>query len=237
MPKSFKHSGDMGDIIFSLPAIRALGGGVLYLDPKGGDGNPLMKWADKTRTRLTAASIDSLKPLLLLQPYITDVQYWEGQPIDFDLDLFRCHVRKHNNLSDCHLAVFGLPNSERDTAWLTVPEPIRVEGKTICISRTVRCHGNHGFWELSMPLLKPISIFLGLPKEHEIFVYTFGHDLPYHPTKDVLELARVIAGMEQFVGNQCLQHALAEGMKKNLINEVYPLHPAAVFTRDGAKYV
>ena len=34
--KTFKHSGDMGDIVFSIPTVRALGGGVLYLDPDGG---------------------------------------------------------------------------------------------------------------------------------------------------------------------------------------------------------
>lgn len=39
MAKTFKHSGDLGDIIFALPAVRALGGGILYLDPDGGFSN------------------------------------------------------------------------------------------------------------------------------------------------------------------------------------------------------
>ena len=29
---SFRHSGKLGDIIYSLPAVRALGGGIFYVD-------------------------------------------------------------------------------------------------------------------------------------------------------------------------------------------------------------
>jgi hypothetical protein len=236
MPKTFKHSGDMGDIIFSLPTIRALGGGILCLDPNGGHGDPMFIWADKTRTRLTAKSIEAMAPLLLRQPYIKEVRFWKGEPVDYDLDQFRRHVQL-NNLSDSHLAAFGLPTTERNAPWLAVDDPITIEGKTIVISRTVRCHGNHAFWELALTQIKDVCVFVGYPKEHEIFVYTFGHDVPYFPTPDVMTLARVIAGAQQFIGNQSLSHALAEAMKKSLINEVYPLHPAAVFERDGAKYV
>ncbi|CAN5598580.1 hypothetical protein BH10PLA1_BH10PLA1_05760 [soil metagenome] len=42
MAKTFKHSGDMGDVILSLPAVRALGGGVIYLDPSGGEREPIL---------------------------------------------------------------------------------------------------------------------------------------------------------------------------------------------------
>ena len=35
---TYKHSGDMGDIIFSLPVIKHFGTGILYLDPNGGEG-------------------------------------------------------------------------------------------------------------------------------------------------------------------------------------------------------
>ena len=29
---TFRHSGKLGDIVYSLPAVRALGGGLMYLD-------------------------------------------------------------------------------------------------------------------------------------------------------------------------------------------------------------
>jgi hypothetical protein len=50
--KRFKHSGDLGDIIFSLPTIRALGGGTLYLDPAGGQNSPLVNWVGRTSSKL-----------------------------------------------------------------------------------------------------------------------------------------------------------------------------------------
>ena len=76
--KTFKHSGDLGDIIYSLPTIRALGGGILYLDPEGGANDKYVR--DQSvdgRTRLNKLTIDSLTPLLEAQPYIEKVKYLE----------------------------------------------------------------------------------------------------------------------------------------------------------------
>ena len=39
MSKTFLHSGSAGDIVMSLPTIKAMGGGVLLLDIAGGSGN------------------------------------------------------------------------------------------------------------------------------------------------------------------------------------------------------
>ena len=51
--KTFLHGGDFGDLIYALPAIRALGGGALYLSE-----------AHPGREPLTAARRDVLLPLL-----------------------------------------------------------------------------------------------------------------------------------------------------------------------------
>jgi|SRR5271170_1878537 len=236
MPKTFKHSGDLGDIIFSLPAIRALGGGILYLDPEGGLSNPLVTSYGKNHTKINDAIIDSFKPILIRQPYIVDVLPWHGEQIDHDLDEFRRHIR-FNNLSDSHLAIFGLSFEERDRAWLTIDDPITIPDRPIVISRTPRYHGNDGFWVTALPRIKDRCVFLGFPKEHEMFVYTFDEEVTYYPTADILTLARVIAGAEQFIGNQGFIHSLAEAMKKDLINETDRCYPAAMFQRKGAQYV
>ena len=109
MARTFKHSGDLGDIVFSLPTIRMLGGGILFLDPEGGLSDPHVKWADKTHTRLCRATIESLAPLLRVQPYITDVRLWAGEAVDCNLDIWRAH-NHHKNISDSHLAAFSLPS-------------------------------------------------------------------------------------------------------------------------------
>ena len=236
MPKTFKHSGDLGDVIFSLPTIRALGGGILVLDPEGGLSNPMIKWKGRVATKMNAVAVDFISPLLALQPYITEVRHWKGEAVDYDLDQFRNHVR-FNNLADSHLAAFGLPSSERDTAWLQVSDPITIPDRPIVISRSPRYQGSHFFWECIFFDFKDKAIFVGLPKEHEYFMYATGHQVPYYPTPDVVTLARVIAGAEEFMSNQGLPHAIAEGMKKKLINEYDRVYPAAVFKRPGARYV
>jgi len=237
MPSTFKHSGDLGDIIYSLPAVRALGGGILYLDPDGGKSSPaVIETTYEKRTSLTAEAIQEFTPLLQMQPFIQEVQPWRGQTVEYDLDQFRRHI-KFNNLSDSHLTAFGLPLAERDTAWLKVDNPIFVKGRPVVINRTARYHANYLFWVYTLDKLLPHCIFVGYPKEHEIFEYTFKRQVQYFPTPDILTLARVIAGAEYFVGNQSFVHALAEGMKKPLTNEVYRPYPAAVFKREGATYL
>lgn len=234
---TFKHSGDLGDIIWSLPTILALGGGTLLLDPNGGASEPAVteNAHPRKRTRLDADRIEAIKPLLLLQDYITDVRPWSGDAVEYNLDLFRRHV-KAGNLADAHLAAFDLPTSHRDRAWLTVPDPIEIPGKIIVISRSVRAMGNHGFWESALELIKDRCVFVGLPKEHEIFEYCFEMKVPYHPTPTIVELARVIAGCRQFIGNSSFPHALAEAMKKPLVLEMARVCNVRII-REGAEYV
>jgi|SRR6056300_411272 hypothetical protein len=233
--KTFKHSGDIGDIIFSLPTIRALGGGKLYLDPEGGESSPYVRWMHKTRTKLNIKTIESLKPLLELQPYISSVEPLSGQKVDYDLDQFRHHI-KFNNLSDSHLDCFNLSKTHRNEPWITGVEPIILD-KKIVISRSPRVHGNHEFWELTLPQIKDRCVFVGFEKEHEIVEYTFDVKIEHYKTETILELARVIAGCDEFYGNQSFAHSLAEGMKKNIIHEYYRVYPAAIFERPGARYV
>jgi hypothetical protein len=236
MPRTFKHSGDMGDIIYALPVIRAMGGGVLYMDPEGGLKSPLVKWVGRDRTKLSAATIESAMPLLRLQPYLEDVRMWEGQSVEFDLDLFRQNIR-FNNLSDSHLAAFNLPLTERDMAWLIVDTPTPVPDRPLVLARNLRYHGNDAFWEAFLPQIKNRAIFVGSPLEHQSLVAAFGHEIEYHPTATILDLARVLAGCQQFIGNEGLPRAIAEGLKLNVINEYGRLYPNTIFRRPGAQYV
>ena len=241
MPTTFKHSGDMGDIVFSLPAVRALvgigGGAVLYLDPEGGASEPLVQATTLAkRTRLNEASIAVLAPLLRAQPYIQDVRPWRGEAVDCNLDAFRRFIQL-NNVADMHLAAFQVPQSCRDAVWLFNIDPIEDTSHYFVISRSVRQHGNHYFWEKFIHENRTRCVFVGLPKEHEIFEYTFGKKIDYRSTETILDLARVIAGVPHFVGNSSLPHAVAEGMKRPLTAELCRVIPRIVFNRPSAKYV
>jgi hypothetical protein len=235
--KTFKHSGDMGDIIFSLPTVKALGGGDIYLDPEGGEKEPLVAWTRHTHTKLSAKGIADLVPILEAQPYINEVKLWKGEAVDYNLDKFRQHIR-FNNLSDSHLAAFSLELTEKDEKWLDIPEK-KIEGKKVIVSRSPRYHSNYVFWEQTVgPELCEQAIFVGYKKEYEYFCYTFPHhDIEFYEAENGYEVAQLISGCEMFIGNQGFPHALAEAMKKPLINEVWSRYPAAMFKREGAQYV
>ena len=235
--KTYRHSGDLGDIIFSLPVIKALGPGILYLDPRGGEGTLIGAKPARGKTKLNSKSIESVKSLLEFQYYVTEVREWNGESIDYNLDEFRFHV-KYNNLVHSNLAAFELPTKVADIPWLQPTSKIEMpEGKTIVVSRSNRYQGNHSYWEANAPQMAYKAIFLGSEFEHNLWETTFETSIDYVSTPTVAELANYIAACDLFVGNQGLPHAIAEAMKKNLINEVDKTYPAVVFKRNGVQYV
>ena len=80
----FTHSGATGDIVFSLPTIKAMGGGTLYITN-----------FDKQRS-------ESIKKLIAVQPYITNVVVKDGENIGYNLNRFRDYAGHFNNLVESH---------------------------------------------------------------------------------------------------------------------------------------
>jgi len=105
MSSTFRHSGDLGDIIYSLPLIRSLGGGILYLNP----GKPLPVPIDGIPTRkfTSRKTLGMIRPLLKAQPYLVDVREWNGEEVDYELDRFRNHGLDlmHTNLAEAYCLV------------------------------------------------------------------------------------------------------------------------------------
>lgn len=215
----FGHSGDLGDIIYSLPTIRALGGGVLYLFHKPGSGLHGMN----------AAKAESLRSLLIQQPYIHDVFFTEDQR-ETDLNNFRAHAAAERNLADMHLAAHGLGREHRDVKWLRVDCPNRMA--PVVFARSMRLRNLNFAWKQVHQKYAHAATFVGTAKEHEMFCHEVG-PVPHAPTANVLELARVIAGADLFVGNQSLPAAIAEGLKSTMILEVSRDVPDCLFERMG----
>jgi len=241
--KTFKHSGDLGDIILSLPAVSSLGGGILYLDPEGGEDEELVSWATYTRTKLNKESILALKPLLEKQDYIEEVRLWNPSiKVDYNLDEFRKHV-KFNNLTTSHLAAFDLfhkVDEWQTTKWLDVEPKELPNNKKIILSRSCRYHSNYSFWEsLGEGYIKD-SVFVSHPKEFEYFLYTFPRykgKIEFLNTENIEDLAGYIKFCDLFIGNQSFTYCLAEAMKKKLVLEVYKTYPSSLFKREDVNYV
>lgn len=213
----FKHSGKMGDIIYSLPVIRRLGGGHMRINVNGGE-----------FATIDVAAYKSLKPLLEAQSYIKSVEIYSGEPIDHDLDGFRRFIPwKGCNLVDCYYHAVGLEPDVRNhtSPWLEVPAMEPAVTASVVVSRTNRYLGDRAeitpiYQQLFLQGLGEHGVFIGFAEEHERFQTLCSQELPLYTPVDSLELAATVSRARLWVGNENFVGAVAEGLKVTCIREI-----------------
>lgn len=225
--KRFKHSGTLGDIVYALPVMRYLGGGEFYLHLNQIDwiGRHYYGAAPSPfhQGRMTEQDLEFMRSFFEAQSYITKFAAMEpSTEITHNLDRFRPLFVKHpGNYVDVYSTVFNITDFVqrtviRSTPWLTVPKKTQLAGKTHVINRTSRwlppeLSPNWAAWQKLG--IDSQSVFVGLPQEYDAFVKATGWTkTDYYPTRNMLELAEVIAGAEQFIGNQSVALSLAIGL-------------------------
>lgn len=234
---TFRHAGDIGDVIYSMPVVRAFGGGVLLLEA-----------ASYTRRPLIPENWCGIDLLLKQQPYISDVQQWPtGQPVTVNLNDFRANLfrsMKVNIHKDKHLMhwmcdAHGVPYKACDEPWISVAPK---KAARVVFSRSgpgrERHHVYHNPlfpWHKVWSKYGSQAVFIGTESEHEAFCGTCG-EVPHVKTANLLEAAEVISGCDLFVGNQSAPHAIAEAMKKRIVLEVWPDGPNCLVFRDGVTH-
>jgi hypothetical protein len=226
MIKRFKHSGTLGDLIYSMAIVKHFGGGEFYLHLNqidwigqhyyGSPPNPFHQG------RMTPKDYQFMESFMLAQPNITAFKTLDPKTteITHNLDLFRpLFVGHPGNYVDCYCEAFairdqGMRDMIRTTPWLKVPEPKTIEGKSYVINRTARWSSPDSLpaWLAIRDQAGDAAIFVGLPEEYAAFKQFTDWDIAYHPTETLLDLAAVIAGAEQFVGNQSAALSLAIGL-------------------------
>jgi hypothetical protein len=223
--KQFKHSGALGDLIYSLPIVKHFGPGEFYLHLNQ------MDWIGQHyygalptpfhQGRMTQGDFEYMKTFMEAQEYITkfDVLDPKVAEITHNLDRFRPPFVQHpTNYLMLYSEVFGLTLDEAKAVssqpWLTVPKPKRIEGKTTVINRTRRWipPTPSGAWDELKSQVEDSALFVGLPDEYQAFRKETGWDIAHYATDNMLDLASVIAGAEIFVGNQSQAYALAVGL-------------------------
>jgi len=226
----FKHSGCMGDTIYSLPVIKYLTKNhpaTLFLSTQR-----LTKKDDGSPGGYNDDRINVIKPLLESQKFIKEVRKWHNEYIDYDLDQFRDLFDTPSNICCWHAQVFNIPTSVCDEKWLEVdPVPI----SDIVIAKTARYKNAEFPWRDIVKCYKDLISFVGFPHEHARFCKDFG-EVNFIPTDNLLSLAQIIAGCKLFIGNQSCPYAIAEGLKVNTILEIYNPLPDCVFNRTNATY-
>lgn len=197
---SFQHAGDAGDIIYSLPVVRFMGGGDFYLQA-----------ADFTRVKMTPERVGMFKRLLEAQYYIREVKFHYGRATSVDLNFFRTRMTEHlwdETLVEMHCRAFGVPETELDKPWIYA-EPRREAD--VIINLTPRYRNREFPWKEVYLKYGSRAAFVGSKDEHAQFVAHYG-PIPHCDTKDLMDVAMVIKGSKLFIGNQSCPLAIAHAM-------------------------
>lgn len=243
---TFRHSGKLGDIIYSLPSVRALGGGTFYVDP-------VTQYFGKPPLGMQSAEM--MAELLKTQDYIRHASLFHGEPIRYDLDRFReraipIHIfngvqattdkiagllfselipklkqqvipKLEVNLPQFHWECVGLPGQANlDVAWLKgIPRK--------SIADIVICKTAHQSRTIDWMLLKKHEkrmVFVGLEKEWQAFRHLY-FNVEFYKASSLLDLAQVIAGTKLYVGSQSFGLALADSMLIPRVAELSEQNP------------
>jgi len=261
MTTTYKHSGTLGDLIYSLSVVKkmAVDNNAVFLVALNNleltiarySRNPYVpETVDPAHAgRFTYQDYEWLKPLLNRQPYIHYSGTWaQGTPEpDVDLDHFRTVLFRtlEGNYVQAYHQAFNLPftMSDYDTPWL---EADAIKTRPIVVSRTARYRSTEpaateSHQQMAQDAdLANNGIFVGTRVEHEDYVTSIGVDIPYRPVRDFLELAGIVAGADLVVANQNFVYSLAMGLGKPSILETIKIKPLqqneCFFPRTNCQY-
>lgn len=166
--------------------------------------------------------LNAVRPLLLSQSYIEDFKDWESEQYDYNLDALREQpvTTPYGAINRWMFYVWPETATDLSKEWLTIPYKIdqRVIGK-ILINRTERYNNSL----ISYNFLKQYEdkiLFVGLPKEHEIFCKQNKLDVPRLEAVDYLEIAIALYNCKFYIGGQSSVWQVAEGLKIPRVLEV-----------------
>lgn len=218
---SFKHSGNAGDIIYSLPTVYALSEGApasLFLHLDQPSKYEMIRGSHPLKNvMLNQKMFSMLHPLLVSQPEIKQCTVYNGEKIDYDLDVFRDSsiMLDRGNIARWYFLYFAV-SADLSKPWLQV-QPDNSFSDHIVIARSSGYHSpgiNYSFLQKYKKLA-----FVGIKEEFEDMRKMIP-SLEYHQVSDFLELAKAIAGCKFFIGNQSFPFSIAEALKVKRILEV-----------------
>jgi len=251
---TYAHSGSLGDLIYSLVIPKHFGPGDFYVKLRSIDhttqkyGYAPQHVSEFHLRRMTNEDFDMLKPLLAVQPYVSQVIATDNPEfvVDYDLDKFRGVMWRSfvGNYLEGYYKTFNVPYTPQDitSPWLTVARPKQVA--SVVITRTFRYRNpvSVATWRryTEIPGFSEAAVFVGLPEEHADFEETFKLKVPHFKCRDFLQMAQVIAGCDLFIGNQTFAYSLAQGLGKATAMECIPdrtlLQNECFFNRSNCSY-
>ncbi|TDO25872.1 hypothetical protein [Sediminibacterium goheungense] len=231
----FKHTGHAGDVIYSIPAMKALAKGRkinLYfeLHQPNRDFTKQMKHPNGN-VMLNEKSVSMFAPLIAQQPDFHFFGAWNGEAIHYDLTAFRAFPFDYRmySIARWYFLTFAV-TADLGAPWLQIQPDLRFSDK-IVLARSSRYHTPG----ISYSFLSKYAnlVFVGVPDEYEAMKKELPH-LVYQPVSNFAELAAIIAGSKFFIGNQSFPFSLAEALKVPRILEVYYQCPNVIPEGPGA---
>ena len=231
----FKHTGHAGDVIYAIPAMKALANGKkihLYfeLHQPNRDFTKQMKHPNGN-VMLNEKSVAMFAPLMEQQKDIHFFRAWNNEPIHYDLTAFRSFPFDYRmySITRWYFLTFAV-SADLGKPWLEITPDKKFSDK-IVLARSSRYHTPG----ISYSFLSSYSnlIFVGVEDEYEAMKLQIPA-LRYQPVAHFAELASIIAGSKLFIGNQSFPFALAEALKVTRILEVYHQCPNVVPEGPGA---
>jgi len=219
---SFLHSGQLGDLIYSLATIKELSKNYkcnLYIQinkPMPSEYNNYSK-----NVFISKKSGNLILPLLKSQNFLNTVNIYDGEKIDINLDLFRqvpINLSFYSTRWFSHLV--GINLDVNDT-FLSAEPHNHIKNK-IVIHRSPRYQNayiNYKFLNEKENLL-----CIGLEKEYYELKKEIKN-LEFHDCKDFLEMAEIIKASKFYIGNMSFQYIIAEGLKVPRLLEASPDFP------------
>jgi hypothetical protein len=246
----FKHSGTFGDLIYSLYAVKKMGGGTIAIALHNIErcvaayGYRPDEVDPAHRGRFTEQDFAILKPLLMRQDYINDVVVWDGTH-DVDLDRFRGVLFRgfEGNYVQAMCMTHNLPfdRTDLEQPWLTADI---YRKRPVVVNRTLRYRDMEAGDKIWRQMYKDgymadSAVFVGNDVEYDDFVNMIG-PIERVEVADISEMADLINGCDLFVGNQSLAYSLAIGLGKTTVLETIKIKPLinneCYFPRSNCSY-
>jgi hypothetical protein len=211
---SVKHSGHIGDILYSLNIVKSIadkhGPVDFYIGFEVANQTPNHPSGKYT---MTDKAFAYMLPLLESLPFIGGVYKHNGQEIEYDLDKFRL---QGFNLASSDLRKwypYVYPDFEVNLSdkLIEADKTYDYLKEAVVVNLTKRYRNASINYRLLEKLNRPIY-FVGLDEEHVLFqLYELQHKRIV--VKDALHMSNILNSCYLFIGNQSSTFALAEQMK------------------------
>lgn len=244
---SVKHSGHIGDILYSLNTVKSIadkhGPVDFYIGfsmPNQTPNHPSGKYT------MTDKSFAYMLPLLESLPFIGEVYKHNGQVIDYDLDTFRSQGFSiaSSDLRKWYRFLFTEFEIDLSDKIIKTEKQFDYLKHAVIINLTTRYRDIQIDYRKLSKLNRPLY-FVGIEEEWELF-NRYGLDCKRILVKDALHMSQILNSCYLFIGNQSSTFALAEQMKINRALEVHNVCPNVIvsgangidyMTNDGLQYI